>query len=130
VIYRNGCERNIRRKGSLSKRHHPSLLTSEHLLSWAEAQREPAVIGVRLTVPRGFGKRAPYLGMGLDYTVFVIPTPAQSPKRKSNIRDSKHNKVPAHSNVAQIAKAMTNAGHSGLGERVTSSLTIETCAWC
>ena len=124
MIDRNGCERSIRRNSSLSERHRPSLRTSEHLLSWAETQREPAVIGVRLTVTRGFGKRASYLG--LDYTVFVISTPAQSPKRKSNIRDSNHNKVPAHSNVAQIANAMTNAGHRGPRERVTSSFTIET----
>jgi len=49
--------------------------------------------------------------------------------RKTNIRDSSHNKVPAHSNVAQIAKAMTNAGHSGPRGRVSSSLTTETCVW-
>jgi hypothetical protein len=52
VIDRNGCERGIRRNSSLSQRHRPSLLTSEHLLPGAEAEREPAVIGVRLTVTR------------------------------------------------------------------------------
>src|SRR5690349_22107462 len=58
VICRNGCERSTRRNSSLSERHRPSLLTSEHLvLPWVEAQREPAVIGVRLTVTRGFGNR-------------------------------------------------------------------------
>src|SRR5215510_12950695 len=49
--------------------------------------------------------------------------------RESNIRESSHNKVPAHSNVAQIAKAITSSGHSGRRGRVSSSLTTETCIW-
>src|SRR5262245_41043654 len=50
-------------------------------------------------------------------------------KRKSNMRDSNHNKVAAQSDVAQIAKAMMNAGHSGRGDCLSSSITTETCVW-
>jgi len=50
--------------------------------------------------------------------------------RKSNIHVASHNKVPAHSNVAEIPRAIANAGHRGLGDRVSSSLSIETCVWC
>jgi hypothetical protein len=50
--------------------------------------------------------------------------------RKSNIHVASHNKVPAHSNVAEIPKAIANAGHRDLGDRVSSSLSIETCVWC
>jgi hypothetical protein len=39
-------------------------------------------------------------------------------KRKSNIRDSSHNNVPAQAKVTQIPKAMTSNGHRGRGDRV------------